>query len=171
MCKRYPNVAQKVIRCFVLLIFSMSFATANDEIYTLIQAPHPLSGLKQGMITVGEQRFQVEIADTATSQQQGLMQRRLLPNDQGMLFIFPESRVQQFWMKNTPLPLDMLFFDEALQLVHQVTAKPCDVSPCPIYSSQVAVRYVLEINAGLAERFKLHKGDKLSPASLTTMDK
>lgn len=93
----------------------------------------------------------IEIADTIDEQMQGLMNRKELPENYGMLFIFSESREQSFWMKDTYIPLDMIFFDENKNFVSvQKNAEPCLDKGyfCPSYKSNGRVLYVLEVKAG-----------------------
>ncbi|MBZ4193163.1 MAG: DUF192 domain-containing protein [Candidatus Contendobacter sp.] len=125
-------------------------------------ALNPAVAFDLGQVTVGPATFQVEMAQTAAERQQGLMFRRELPPDQGMLFIqSPGSAL--FWMKNTYIALDLLYFDADGRLLQVVTAAPpCKTPDCPIYPSTAAtVRYILEINAGEAARRDLHIGDRL----------
>ncbi|PWV65906.1 uncharacterized membrane protein (UPF0127 family) [Plasticicumulans acidivorans] len=81
------------------------------------------------------------------------MYRLMLPRDQGMLFVLPRPQVATFWMKNTYLPLDILYFDanRRLRTIHR-NVPPCRRRPCPTYASTGPVLYVLEINAGEAAR-------------------
>ncbi len=86
-----------------------------------------------------------------------------MPADHGMLFVFPDSEIRTFWMKNTLIPLDMLFFDSNRRLVtllHDVP--PCKADPCPIYPSTAPARYVLELNAGTAAKLGVRIGDVLT---------
>lgn len=114
-------------------------------------------------IAVGASRFQAEIAQTLAERQRGLMFRAALPDQQGMLFIQPPGPAT-FWMKNTYIPLDLLYFDSDGRLLEiHAQVPPCSASPCPVYASQTAnIKYILEINAGLAERLGIQPGDRLS---------
>ena len=113
-------------------------------------------------VTVGPALFDVELARTAEERARGLMFRQALPKDRGMLFIQPLGPAA-FWMKNTYLALDLLYFDADGQLVQIVpNAPPCAAPTCPIYQSGTAtVRYTLEINAGEAEKRGIRPGDRL----------
>lgn len=100
--------------------------------------------------------FTVEIADDAAERAQGLMGRQSMPEDHGMLFAYPAPRPVAFWMHDTPLPLDMLFIDAQGMVVNlHENARPFDETPIP---SGLPVRYVLEINGGLAARLGLRPG-------------
>lgn len=77
-----------------------------------------------------------------------------------MLFAFPASSVQTFWMKDTLIPLDMLFLDAHRRIVTVVSdAPPCKADPCPVYPSTQPARYVLELNGGVAARVGARVGD------------
>ncbi|MEM8570587.1 MAG: DUF192 domain-containing protein [Pseudomonadota bacterium] len=108
-------------------------------------------------------RFRTEVADTPEARSQGLMHREQLPRLSSMLFIYPEAGPVSFWMRNTLISLDMLFFDETGTLAHiHPEAVPLDETPIP---GGAAIRYVLEINGGLAEAFGIQEGAHLrSPA-------
>ena len=108
-------------------------------------------------------RFQIEVVDCEEGRGRGLMFRESLPRFGGMLFVYPEAGPVAFWMRNTLIPLDMLFFDEAGRLarVHE-NAKPLDETP--IIGGD-AIRYVLEINGGMTKTLGIDEGAELqSPA-------
>lgn len=107
--------------------------------------------------------FTVEIASTPAEQEHGLMDRTSMPADHGMLFVFPDSQPRTFWMKNTLIPLDILFFDASRHLVAiQADAQPCKADPCQLYPSDESARYVLELNAGTAAKLGARKGDVIT---------
>ena len=91
------------------------------------------------------------------------MDRTQMPADHGMLFIFDDDAPRSFWMKNTRIPLDMLFFDAERRLVSvQHNVPPCTADPCPPYSSGAPARYVLELNGGKARALGVSPGDVLT---------
>lgn len=104
-------------------------------------------------------KLDIEIADTEYETQTGLMYRRDMAPSQGMLFIFDSAGLHSFYMKNTLIPLDLLFIDEDLRVatIHK-NAQPLDASGIP---SRVPVQYVLEVRAGLTERWGVSEGDKI----------
>lgn len=102
--------------------------------------------------------FKVELAKTYKEQAKGLMHRKTLPSDSGMLFLFDDTRPRWFWMKNTQIPLDIIFFDAHFRVVH--IAKNTKPFSLERIHSKVAARYVLEINAHLADRHKISVGVK-----------
>lgn len=108
------------------------------------------------------QRFIVEIADDDASRARGLMFRNELAPDRGMLFIFEREQPQAFWMRNTYIPLDILYFDAQRRLVSMSQrTPPCRSQQCPSYPSKGAARYTLEIAAGRASELGVKTGDEL----------
>ena len=103
--------------------------------------------------------FEVEIADTPQMQAIGLMFRERMDPDHGMLFTFAQERVVKFWMKNTPIPLDMLFIaaDGEIKKIHE-NAVPESLEGI---GSEVPVAGVLEINGGRAKALGIVNGDKV----------
>lgn len=112
--------------------------------------------------TVGSAEFRVEMAQTPQERERGLMFRQTLPAGQGMLFVQPPGRAA-FWMKNTLIPLDLLYFDTQGQLVQiEAGIPPCVTVNCTVYPSKsTSVRYILEINAGEAARRSIELGAQL----------
>ena len=108
------------------------------------------------------QRFNVEIADTESARERGLMFRDSMPADHGMLFVFDDLAERTFWMKNCRMPLDILYFDEKYKLVSvQQRVPACRSDPCPVYPSDGPSQYVLELNAGTADKLGVKPGDAL----------
>ncbi len=114
-------------------------------------------------VELGGQRYRVEVADDDAERARGLMFRARLDADAGMLFIHDREEPQAYWMKNTRIPLDILYFDSALRLVaQQRDVPPCSAGDaCPPYPSFRPARYVLELNAGQAAKLKLEDGTEL----------
>ncbi len=114
-------------------------------------------------VELGGKSFAVEIADTREKQALGLMFRDEMPADKGMLFIFPNEAPRSFWMKNTRIPLDIMYFDKDLNMVSiSADTQPCRVSRCPSYPSIAPAKYVLELNAGTASELGVGPGDRLT---------
>lgn len=110
------------------------------------------------------QRVQVEIADDFETRARGLMFRDHLPDSHGMLFVYDREQPAAFWMKNTRIPLDILFFDQQRRLVAmRKRVPPCSLGDrCPSYPSGKPALYALEINAGQADAMGLAIGDALT---------
>ena len=109
-------------------------------------------------------QYSVEIADDDRERQHGLMFRDAMEEDHGMLFIHDAQMPLAYWMKNTKIPLDILYFDNDRKLVSQQRdVPPCSLGDgCPPYPSDAPARYVLELNAGQAEKIGLKEGDVLT---------
>lgn len=118
-------------------------------------------------VTLRGHSFSVEIAATPAEQEHGLMDRTSMPADHGMLFVFADVQPRTFWMKDTLIPLDILFFDDAHRLVTiRADVPPCKADPCPTYPSTAPARYVLELNAGTAAKLGLREGDVITFSDL-----
>lgn len=122
------------------------------------------AGTGQTWVEIGGKRFTVEVASTEEERARGLMFRDSMAADGGMIFIHDMESPQAYWMKNTKIPLDILYFDNDRTLVaQQRDVPPCSLGDaCPSYPSNAPARYVLEINAGQAERLHLENGAVLT---------
>lgn len=104
----------------------------------------------------------VEVAADDPTREQGLMYRDRLPDDRGMIFIFPQAGLYPFWMKNTLIPLDMIWIDGQKMAVHVAhDVPPCKADPCPSYSPNANALHVLELAAGVAGKHKVVTGSML----------
>ena len=132
----------------LLLIFILIFLSGCD--YS-----------KPSLVSLNGKTFEVEIADTQLERAQGLMFRKELKENSGMLFVFPDSGRHSFWMKNTFIPLDIIWVDENFKIVYiYENAQPCrDI--CDSITPSKDARYVLEINSGLAEKYNFNMGDRV----------
>lgn len=125
------------------------------------EAPADSASVSEGAtVVLRGHRIGVEIAADDASREHGLMDRTSMPANHGMLFVFPAAAVQTFWMKDTLIPLDMVFFDARRKAVTVLSdVPPCKADPCPVYPSTEPARYVLELNAGVAAKLGVRKGD------------
>ena len=141
------------VASFAMLAFLISCSTirADSQAMVLPVDPAPLVAETGG----GEVSFKIEVADDEAERSAGLMYRNFLPDDRGMLFIFPQQRQVGFWMKNTPLPLDLVFIDD--QGVVQGVRQGEPFSEASI-TPGVPVQYVLELKRGTAERLGIKEG-------------
>lgn len=106
--------------------------------------------------------YRVELARTPEEQAQGLMFRESLPARAGMLFLFRESGVHRFWMKNTMILLDMIWMDEkGAVLFVSAGTPPCRADPCPSYGPETPASSVLEIAGGMAKKERVEVGSVL----------
>lgn len=103
-------------------------------------------------------KLDIEIADDEYQTQTGLMYRKSMDKEHGMLFIFNNSEIRSFYMKNTEFPLDIIYFNSEKEIISiQKNAKPFDQTSLP---SEAPAQYVLEVNGGLSDQWNLTKGDK-----------
>jgi hypothetical protein len=120
------------------------------------------SGLERVPLTIhsanGKHRFTVEVARTSEQQSMGLMFRRSLGPNKGMIFPFDPPQFVSFWMKNTLIPLDMIFIRPDGKIARIATAKPLDETPVP---SGDTVAAVLEIRGGRSAQLGIRAGDKV----------
>jgi len=108
-------------------------------------------------------RVFVEVPDDQEEFMRGLMFRQHLPWNAGMLFAFNDEDPQTFWMKNTLIPLDMVFVDSDSKIVDIVeNVPPCKQDECPTYSSKEPAQHVLEVNAGFVQDKGVKIGDQLA---------
>ena len=122
-------------------------------------AGQPQLDLPRTTLTAGMHRIDAQLASTPAQRQIGLMHRKDMPAHEGMLFSFEEPGVQCFWMKNTLIPLDMIFLDPAGRVSRvKSMAAPGDLTPV---DGGTGVQFVLEINAGLAGKLGIAPGTVL----------
>lgn len=113
-------------------------------------------------IRIGDHAFHVEVAETTKQRMRGLMFRESMGAREGMLFIQPQPAPTAFWMKNTLIALDMLFYDsEGRLLASHLDVPPCTTPQCPSYPAFGPVKYIVELNGGTFERLGLGEGDRL----------
>jgi uncharacterized membrane protein (UPF0127 family) len=107
-------------------------------------------------VTIKGTVFTVEVADTDAKRERGLMFRESMPDDHGMIFLFDVADKYPFWMKNTDIPLDIVYLDENRKVVDFHTMKPHDETPTPPDSPAL---YAIELNGGMVKKLKIAKGD------------
>jgi hypothetical protein len=121
------------------------------------------SGPSLPTVELKGQTFTVEIADDFQEQAQGMMFRRELARDHGMLFVYDQAQPQAFWMRNCHIPLDILYFDAEARFINgHYNAPPCNAQQCPNYVSERPAKYVLEVAGGVAKAMNLVAGDRLT---------
>lgn len=152
----------------LILFFFISFLSilSCKESTNNVVKTEPIAFKKEGNLTIRKQKvdtlitsFDIEIAESEYETQTGLMYREQMALNQGMLFIFPDERIHSFYMKNTEIPLDLIFIKADSTIASfQENTEPYNEAGI---SSQVPIKYVLEINAGLAQKWLLEIGDKI----------
>jgi hypothetical protein len=126
--------------------------------------PDPAIVYKKGSLILSQSfrrvRLQVEVADTPMARAQGLMYRRHLPENAGMLFIFADTVMGGFWMKNTLIPLSIAFVDEKWKIVDikDMKVEQDPTKPINVYAPAQPYRYALEVNLGFFERHRIAIG-------------
>lgn len=140
-------------RCVPALLFILinvqSFAVENEKLPIITIRISP------------KLQVEAELAYTDQRRMKGLMDRKYLAPDAGMLFLFKDLDLHSFWMKNTLIPLDLIWLNERKEVVSFVTAVPCEKDPCESYSTMQKSKYVLEVNGGFAKKHNLKIGDQL----------
>ena len=134
-------------------------------IFLLLGCTHiPPTNSNKILINNGEKliHIDVEISDDNEERAKGLMYRKRLNDNDGMLFIFNNESYQTFWMKNTLIPLDMIFIDSKFAIIDIKNAIPCKEEPCTLYTSSKPARYVLEVSAGFTRKNNIILGNKVA---------
>ncbi|MEA1785115.1 DUF192 domain-containing protein [Arenibacter sp. GZD96] len=151
---------------FLILSFVVPYTACKEAKNSTIETVKPVF-VKEGQLSIFTPttdslvvELAIEFAETEYETQTGLMYRDALKEYEGMLFVFSESALHSFYMKNTQIPLDILFIDENFEIVsiHE-NAEPFNETGI---SSKVPVRYVLEINAGLTQKWGISVGDRIA---------
>lgn len=148
------------LTAFALILFIFYRVMKKDEII-IIRENHPFR--KDGeLFFLAENRFDtlvnidIEIARDQEAINRGLMNRDLLPPDAGMLFIFPSAELRTFWMKNTRIPLDILFIGENMEILYVIHhATPYLTDPLPGFHPS---GFVVEVNAGFCRKNEIKEG-------------
>jgi uncharacterized membrane protein (UPF0127 family) len=118
----------------------------------------PSSGLPTTKMQIGAKQFDIEIANTQETRQTGLMRRDSMPSDHGMIFVFRTEREWSFYMKNTRIPLDIVFIDSGGTIRSIQHMKPYDLTSV---EPGAAIKYAVELNEGMAAKAGAKVGDKL----------
>jgi uncharacterized protein len=151
-------IALVLILIIIILVF---------KIFQLLN-PTPNSDLSKITLNLNSVTYQIEVARTSTELSAGLSNRPSLCLQCGMIFIFPKPGILPFWMKDTLIPLDMIWLDSAGVIVDIQTAQPQPNTPITqltLYKNSTPAQYVLELNALDSQKLNLKKGDfiNLSP--------
>ena len=114
-------------------------------------------------VCINEKCFKVEIADNNSERMIGLSKYESLPENQGMLFIFPVEEIPGFWMKDMKFPIDIIWINKNLEIIgFDKNLQPCEENKnCEVYYPTKKIKYVLEINSGLSEMNNFEIGDRV----------
>lgn len=148
-----------ILLVIILVIFAIFLVVKHSGF--VIKQEQTLGNIKR--VCFKQQCFSVEVVKTAVERERGLMFRESLGNNSGMLFVFRASGKYGFWMKNTLIPLDILWIDENKTVVYiKQDVQSCGKDDnCPIYYPDKDALYVLEINSGKVKENNISVGDKI----------
>lgn len=161
------NYTMKKLKLYSLVLIAMAFLLGScKETPKSAIKTEPITFTKEGELSIYKAQsdslivsYNIEIAESDYETQTGLMYREYMEPDQGMFFIFPDILYHSFYMKNTKIPLDLIFIDEELRIAsYKENAQPLDETGM---SSEVPVQYVLELNAGQRQKYALEIGDRI----------
>lgn len=147
---------------FIIPLFKGAPDTSKNPSITPVEIPFHAEGKltiknKSG---ITQKKLTIEIADTPEEAARGLMFRSSMKEENGMLFIFNSEQQHYFYMRNTRIPLDIVYINSDMEIVHAVkNAVPFDETSLP---SKHPVKYVLEINGGMMDKWGIEIGDKIS---------
>ena len=151
-------------RLIFLLTLSLTIVSTSCKEDRKVITQTEVTFTKEGTLTIFKSidstrvSLDIEIADTEYDIQTGLMYRNSMASNQGMLFVFDDETERYFYMKNTKIPLDLIYINGAKSIVSfQKNAKPFDESSLP---SNAPAKYVLEVNAGLVDKWGIAIGDQ-----------
>jgi uncharacterized membrane protein (UPF0127 family) len=163
--QRYLGNAQLRFLLFIALIgLGVSWLYNNTD-FVQFKGLDQIEEVKLKTVTEIEldgKMLDVAVAENESERENGLMFIKSIKENQGMLFIFDYEVSASFWMKNTLIPLDMIFISKNKEVVSiQHDAQPCEKDPCTTYPSTKPFKYVVEVNAGWAKENEIEVGDKL----------
>jgi uncharacterized membrane protein (UPF0127 family) len=152
----------RLIYIVAIGFFCLSISSCKED--KKVIKPIVINFKKEGELTIKKasndsviKSIDIEIADDEYQTQTGMMYRDSMKDTQGMLFVFPKASYHSFYMKNTRIPLDIIYIDSEKKIVSiQKNAKPFDETSLP---SNAPAQYVLEVNAGLSDTWNIEVGD------------
>ncbi len=172
--QRKKNLMMQITVVIVLIAFAAYFIFSNilnsekpvnNDLEKAMNSRSAYSFVKEGELLFTDMKgefktkIDAEIADDNLQRELGMMFRDKLNEDQGMLFIFDTEQPQSFWMKNTILPLDIIYVNSKMEIVKiQKNAEPFSENSLP---SVKPAQYVVEVNAGYCEKFGIKEGDRI----------
>lgn len=164
-----PFIPRKnIVGQFTFTIGNVVDGTLNSELFHPVKKADQVQELPMQPMSItttktyGEVGLIAQVADSEEERRIGLMFRKKMAKDEGMFFIFDDEKPRSFWMKNTLIPLDIIFLDKGRQVISiQKNVQPCKVDPCPLYSSVGSAKYVLELNGGESDKIGVAEGSQL----------
>jgi uncharacterized membrane protein (UPF0127 family) len=158
MVRKDQATIMTITRHFAASILLLAALLIGCDDRTPTTGPGPQTGLPVVSTKLGTDTFDLEVANTDQSRETGLMYRDSMPNDHGMLFVFPDDQVRQFWMENTRIPLDIAFLDASARIISIKSMLPLDLR---LTSSDGPAKYAIEMNVGAASAVGLKVGDQV----------
>jgi uncharacterized membrane protein (UPF0127 family) len=167
---RQINALITILGILLLGCSAPSSSQPNQTTTEQLSSPPPVSLIPtQGQklpisatALIAGKKINLEVAQTPKQQEIGLMYRTSLPDDQGMLFPFNPPQPVAFWMKNTLIPLDMVFLRTGVVQAIATNVPPCKSDPCPGYPSSKTIDQVIELRGGLTTELGLKVGDRVT---------
>lgn len=163
--KHFVTVALVLVAlAAIALILPRFFSNESNRVQEIEIAPQDIDFTRDGEVSIFKndsliQTIEVEFAKNDEERALGLMYRSSMDEHQGMWFIFPEEAPRSFYMRNTEIPLDIIYLDKDKKVVSIAkNARPYDETSLP---SEKPAMYVLEINGGLSDKWGIEKGDRM----------
>ena len=163
--KHFVNVALVLVAlAAIALILPRFFSNESNRVQEIEITPQDIDFTRDGELSIFKndsliQTIEVEFAKNDEERALGLMYRSSMDEHQGMWFIFPEEAPRSFYMRNTEIPLDIIYLDKDKKVVSIAkNARPYDETSLP---SEKPAMYVLEINGGLSDKWGIEKGDRM----------
>ncbi|MEK6873935.1 MAG: DUF192 domain-containing protein [Nanoarchaeota archaeon] len=157
--KNQKNSLGKIIITILIFVIIILIIIVSYNFY--VKKTQEVNSNEKLKACIDEKCFFVETADTYYKRIKGLMNREFLDEDKGMLFIFPNEDTWGFWMKDTLIPLDIIWADENMKITDiKEDLTPCKENPCQIYSPEAKAKYALEINSGLVNKLNITNSSK-----------
>ena len=132
---------------FILLLFFVTFNSLAAQLFEI------------RAIELNDKLYQLEIADTNRRKTQGLMYRKTLDQSAGMLFVYNQPGDYRIWMKNTLIPLTVIWLDEQARIIDKKILQPCRSSNCPVSAASKPSKFIIELHPDEFDRYK--QGDQL----------
>lgn len=145
----------------LLLVIALSGSACGSDQSSYSGSSSPSPELATTIIDTGDEVVLVdtEVADSPEERAQGLMHRKSLGEDEGMMFLYFEPQNGWFWMKDTTIPLSIAFFDHQGRIIEMMDMHPCRAEPCKTYSPDEPYWGALEVNQGAFEQWGVEEGD------------
>ncbi len=153
------NYKRKIILGLSVLLL-LSYFSYNLYSNSIQEKKHEYP--KQTQVYINGHRFDVEVAATLNNRQRGLMFREHLDEDKGMLFVYDKEYIYSMWMKNTLIPLDMIWVSGDKEIVYiEKNVQPCKNDECPSMTPNRKAQYVLELYGGISDKIGFDVGNKI----------